>query len=115
MIGYFAPFPKMWLTMGNQVGRSGRILSGVETLALYLIEALALVGLWSGRRVVGVWFLWLVSAMGLISLALVVVNVGALSRLRYVFAILLIILASDGGRRLFESLQKRKTLLASTS
>jgi len=115
MIGYFAPFPKMWLTTGNQVGRSGRILSGVETLALYLIEALALVGLWSGRRLVGVWFLWLVSAMGLISLALVVVNVGALSRLRYVFAILLIILASDGGRRLFESLQKRKTLLASTS
>jgi len=115
MIGYFAPFPRMWLTTGNQVGRSGRILSGVETLALYLIEALALVGLWSGRRLVGVWFLWLVSAMGLISLGLVVMNVGALYRLRYIFAILLIILATEAGRRIFESFHKRKHLLASSS
>ena len=114
MIGYFAPFPNMWLSTGNQVGRGGRILSGVETVALYLIEALALVGLWGGRRLVAAWFLWLVSALGLISLGLVVVNVGALYRLRYVFAILLMILATEGGRRIFESFQKRKPHLASS-
>ena len=96
MIGYFAPFPNMWFGAGLQVSRAGRLLSGIEMLGIYLIEALAIVGLWKGRRRFAVWFLWLVSAMGLTSLGLVVLNIGALYRLRYVFVILLLVLAAGG-------------------
>lgn len=96
VIGFFAPFPNMWLGAGNQVGPAGRRLSGVETLAMYLVEGLAIVGLWTGWRRFSVWLLWLVATIGMISLGLVVVNVGALYRLRYVFVILLIILAAEG-------------------
>ncbi len=89
-IGFFAPFPNMWFATGNQVGSVGRLISGVETMATYVVEALAMIGLWRGsrgRRRFSVWFLWLVATMGMISLGLVVVNVGALYRLRYVFLI----------------------------
>jgi len=96
MIGYLAPFPNMWLGTGLQVSRAGRLLSGAEMLVIYLIEGLAIVGLWKGRRRFAVWFLWLVSAMGLTSLGLVVLNIGALYRLRYIFIILLLVLAAGG-------------------
>jgi len=96
-IGFLAPFPNMWLARGKQVGSAGRLISGLETTVMYVVEVLAIVALWRGRawrRKVSVWFLWLVAAMGMISLGLVVVNGGALYRLRYVFWILLIILAT---------------------
>jgi hypothetical protein len=95
MVGYLAPFPSMWFGAGLQVSRAGRLLSGMEMLATYLVEALALFGLWLGRRRFSLWLLWLVSAMGLTSLGLVVLNVGALYRLRYIFLILLIIVATE--------------------
>ena len=113
VIGFFAPFPNMWLATGNNVGSVGRLLSGLETMAMYVVEGLAVVGLWSkgrhgrGRRTFSVWLLWLVAAMGMILLGLVVVNVGALYRLRYVFLILLIILASEGAAQTLD-LYKRK-------
>jgi hypothetical protein len=106
MIGYLAPFPNMWLAAGHQVSRGGRLLSGTEMVVIYLIEGLALVGLWSGRRRVSIWFLFLVSAMGLTSLGLVVLNIGALYRLRYVFIILLIVLATQGAQAILPHFRK---------
>jgi hypothetical protein len=106
MIGYLAPFPNMWLATGSQVSRGGRLVSGMEMLAIYLIEGLAVVGLWRGRRTFSVWFLWLVSAMGLSALGLVVLNIGALYRLRYVFLILLIVLAAEGVKPIFQHFSK---------
>jgi hypothetical protein len=112
-IGFFVPFPNMWLATGDRVGSAGRLLSGLETMAMYAVEGLVVVGLWSGsrkgrgRRRFSVWLLWLVAAMGMISLGLVVVNVGALYRLRYLFLILLIILASEGAAQTL-GLYKRK-------
>jgi hypothetical protein len=102
VIGFSAPFPNMWLATGSEVGRVGRLISGLETIAMYVVEAFAIVGIYSGARGArrfSVWFLWWVAAMGLISLGLVVVNVGALYRLRYVFLILLIILGAQGAAR----------------
>jgi hypothetical protein len=96
MIGFFAPFPNMWFAGGNQVGSSGRLLSGIETLAMYALELLALLGLWTGRRRFPVWLLASIAAAGLIILGLAVVNVGALYRLRYIFLIVLIIIAAKG-------------------
>ncbi len=108
VVGFFAPFPNMWLTAGTRVSRGGRLLSGAEMLATYLIEVFAIIGLWSGRRRESAWFLGLVTIMGVLSLGFVVINIGALYRLRYVFVILLIILASEGARFMFELIKKRK-------
>ncbi|HEV2915758.1 MAG TPA: hypothetical protein VGX92_20925 [Pyrinomonadaceae bacterium] len=94
--GFLAPYPSMWITSGSMVGRSGRILSGVEMVGMYVVEALAVVGLWSGRRRLPVWFIAVVALTGIIALGLVAVNMGVLFRLRYVFAILLVILGSGG-------------------
>lgn len=114
MIGFFAPFPNMWIETGNKVSRGGRLLSGVEMLGMYLAQVLAVIGLWSGRRRLSVWFLSLVVVMGAVSLGLVVVNIGALYRMRYVFVILLILLASEGARFTIE-LYKEARLSAGNS
>jgi 4-amino-4-deoxy-L-arabinose transferase-like glycosyltransferase len=95
-IGFFAPFPNMWLATGKQVGSAGRLLSGLESLLMYAVEGLALFGVWRARRRLSAWFLLSVASTGMIALGLVVINIGTLYRLRYVFLILLIILAADG-------------------
>ncbi len=95
-IGFFAPFPRMWFAEGKQTGSAGRLLGGAESLAMYAVEALAILGLWRARHVPAAWFLLLVAATGFVALGLVVVNVGALFRLRYVFLMLLIVLAAEG-------------------
>lgn len=99
IIGLFAPFPKMWFAAGSQNGRTGRIIGGFETAVLYLIESMALIGLWHKRRRAWAWWLLLVSLTSMTALGLVVTNVGALYRFRYVFVMLLVILGSDGVRR----------------
>jgi hypothetical protein len=95
-VGFFAPFPNMWFRDGKQVGGSGRLLSGFETVLSYVIECLALFGLWRRRRDVAAWLLCLVMTLGALVLGLVVANIGALYRLRYPFWTLLIILGAGG-------------------
>ena len=99
VIGFFAPFPKMWLEPGS-FGRAGRILSGLETLAMYLLYVPVGVCVWRERRNSKMWFVFLVATAGLVGLGLVVVNAGALYRLRYAFWMMLIVLAADGIRHL---------------
>ena len=94
VIGFFAPFPRMWVQRGS-FGRVGRLLSGAETLAMYVLYAAAFVCVWRNRRQLELWLLFLVASIGTIALGLVVVNAGALYRLRYVFWILFIIMAAD--------------------
>jgi hypothetical protein len=110
MIGFFAPFPNMWLATGRHVGSGARLLSGLETMAMLVVEGIALIGLWRERRRFAVWWLGLVAAMGMISLGLVVVNVGALYRLRYVFLILAIILAAEGAAQTLDWRKKRRVV-----
>lgn len=114
VIGFFAPFPNMWFLDGNRVGSAGRRLSGLEMIAVYLVEVLAVVGLFSGLREPGrsigrqfsIWLLPLVVVLGMVTLGLVVVNVGALYRLRYVFVVLLIIPAAQGAVQTFKWLRR---------
>ena len=117
LIGFFAPFPNMWLATGRHVGSGARLLSGMETMAMFVVEGLALIALWRERRCFAVWWLALVAAMGMISLGLVVVNVGALYRLRYVFLILLILLAAQAATQIWDWFRTnrldRKRLVAS--
>jgi hypothetical protein len=95
-IGFCAPFPYMWLASGSMVGSAGRRLAGIESVGMYLIELIALIGLWIGRGKLLTWFLFAMACMGVTALGLVVPNIGTLYRLRYLFLILLIILAAGG-------------------
>lgn len=106
-IGLFAPFPEMWFARGNEVGAAGRLVSGLETLAMYIVELLALVTAWHERRSLSVWLLLLTALVGLTVLGLVVANVGALYRLRYAFWILLIIPGARTAQRVLLALTKR--------
>ena len=99
VIGFFAPFPKMWVERGT-FGHAARILSGLETLAMYFLYAAAAYCLWRERRNLQVWLLFLVAAIGMAGLGLVVVNAGALFRIRYVFWMMIIVLAAEGLRKL---------------
>lgn len=93
VIGFFAPFPNMWVQAGS-FGRAGRFLSGTETLAMYFLYLAVAFCLWHDRRNLKMWFVFLIAATGMLALGLVVVNAGALYRIRYVFWMLLIVIGS---------------------
>ena len=94
VIGFFAPFPRMWFERGSY-GAAGRLLSGAETLLMYFLYCGVAVCVWRNRRRVEMWWLFLLATLGTIALGLVVENAGALYRLRYVFWIMFIIMAAD--------------------
>lgn len=93
-IGYFAPFPTLWLTEGGKVGNVGRIVSGFEMTWTYLFEALACFFVWRTRKRFSSWLLVLATVFGMLALGLVVTNVGTLYRVRYPFWILIVIMAA---------------------
>ncbi|MET0650385.1 MAG: hypothetical protein ABW208_27570 [Pyrinomonadaceae bacterium] len=99
LIGLFAPFPAIWFEDGAMVGRSGRLIAGAEMCLVYLLWFPALACVWRWRRDARVLFLLAVILLGAVGLGLVVVNVGALYRMRYVFWITLMILASGPTRQ----------------
>lgn len=99
-IGLLAPFPRMWFTSGEQVGRLGRLLSGLEMLLMYGIMILVLCGLWQRGTHFATWFLVTIAVLSVLALGLVTPNIGALYRMRYPFWILLIIVGVDSVLRL---------------
>jgi hypothetical protein len=108
VVGFFAPFPNMWLSAGRQVGLGGRLLSGFETVFTYMIEFLALLGLWTKRKELTAWFLFSAVVFSFIALGLVVTNIGALYRLRYPFWALLVVLGAGGVAHLLSRLGSRQ-------
>jgi len=111
VVGFLGPFPNMWFAAGRQVGSSGRLLAGFETLLSYMFECLALFGLWRERKNLSAWFIFLVITLGAVALGLVVANIGALYRLRFPFWVLLIICGANGAVYLFH----RRAIVASAS
>jgi hypothetical protein len=93
-IGYLAPFPSMWFEGGYNVGRAGRLMSGIETTLTYLLEILACVFLWKNKEHFSSWLLLLTTMIGILALGLVVVNTGTLYRMRYPFWTLIVIMAA---------------------
>jgi hypothetical protein len=110
LIGLCAPFPGMWLHAGENVGTAGRLLSGVETLLMCFVELLALQSLWHRRRQAPVWLLILIALIGVLALGMVVVNVGALYRQRYLFWILFVIVGAGTVSRIHGWLRVRGAL-----
>jgi len=94
-IGLFAPFPRMWFEVGT-VGRMARIVAGIETLVMYLFYIPAAVCVWKQRRNLKMWLVLLFALTSMIGLGFVVANAGALFRLRYVFWMMMIVLATKG-------------------
>lgn len=115
VIGMFAPFPNLWIGSGAQVGRSGRLVAGAETLVMYVGYLFAAIALWMRRRNLIVWFLVSIACCGAIALSLVVVNMGTLYRLRFPFWILLIIVATDGAFAMFRTLREKVQLSVNSS
>jgi hypothetical protein len=107
VIGFFAPFPNMWFASGTQVGRAGRLLSGLETLLTYFIICLAVVSVVRMRKSLAVWWIVLTTFVGVTGLGFIVLNVGALYRTRYVFWILLVILGAGGLQWLWQKICHR--------
>ena len=95
VIGFFSPFPKMWIEAGS-FGRAPRLMSGLETLVMYFLYLVVGLSAWRARRNMKMWLVFLVATIGMLALGLVVVNVGALFRIRYVFWMMLIVLAARG-------------------
>jgi hypothetical protein len=95
VIGVFAPFPNMWIETGS-FGRAPRLASGIEMLAMYFVYLAAGLCAWRERRNMKMWLVFLVATIGMLALGLVVVNAGALFRIRYVFWMMLIVLAARG-------------------
>lgn len=96
VVGCCAPFPTMWLVAGQRVGSAGKLLSGAETLVMYVIGLLALLAVVRPPRRLAAALLLSISILGITLLGLVVPNIGALYRFRYVFWVLLIILGVKG-------------------
>jgi CHASE2 domain-containing sensor protein len=95
VIGSFAPFPYMWIESGS-FGRASRLASGFETLVMYAGYLVAGLCVWRERRNLKMWLVFLVATIGMLALGLVVVNAGALFRIRYVFWMMVIVLAARG-------------------
>jgi glycosyltransferase involved in cell wall biosynthesis len=95
-IGFFAPFPSMWYLPGAKLGLSARVLSGVETLLIYFVELMALLGIWRARKRISAWYVFAIVGVGILVLGVIVPNVGALYRFRFSFWMLLIILGAGG-------------------
>jgi hypothetical protein len=96
VVGYCAPFPSMWLVAGQRVGSAGRLLSGAETLIMYGIGLLALFAVVRPPKRLAASLLLSITILGVTLIGLVVPNIGALYRIRYVFWVLLIILGVKG-------------------
>lgn len=94
-IGLLAPFPNMWFVPGANVGLKGRVLSGMETLVIYLFVVMALIALWRGRSRLAIWLTGVIILVGSAALGYVVVNISTLYRMRYGFWMLVIILGAD--------------------
>lgn len=95
LVGLCAPFPAMWFGAGGNVGAAGRLLAGCETLLMYVVVGLAFACLWRRRRELPAWLLLAAALVGVTALGLVVVNVGALYRQRYLFWLLFVVAGAE--------------------
>jgi len=109
-IGLWAPFPNAWFAPGMLVGRTGRIISGGEMVATYMLEVLALFGLWRARRDVFAWLLAVIAILGVTALGLIVINVGSLYRLRYPYWIFWAMLGAGGAVHIWSRLAARNSV-----
>jgi len=106
IIGMFAPFPNAWFATGQHVGRSGKLLAGFETVLIYFMELLCVVGFWQRRHLFASWLLLFTAVLGCAAVALVMVNLGTIYRLRYSFWMLIVVLGSGALAQLLSKISR---------
>ena len=82
-IGFFSPFPNLWISPGVETGYIGRILAGLETLIGYLIFVGFFTVLILEKKILKpVAPVLIIAAIIIVLLGFAVSNVGAIYRMR---------------------------------
>ncbi len=82
-VGFLSPFPGYWVSEGQQTGYIGRIISGIETLLMYLVFLGFLWALLTHRKIFYALIPILIFSVIIITLlGLAVPNIGAIYRMR---------------------------------
>jgi hypothetical protein len=86
MIGFFEPFPNRWFKEGKSAGRISRITAGLEMFVLYLLLPgfLYFVVVSKVPLQIRIWLAVLCVSLILLT-SLLVTNIGALMRMRFVY------------------------------
>jgi hypothetical protein len=107
-IGFLAPFPRHWFEKAKVAGRPSRVFAGIEMMVWYLLLPGFLYFIISRGNPIQV-RLWLLIYSGILVLltALVVTNLGALYRMRFVYFLPILIGGLEGWATLYrQRLQK---------
>jgi len=102
IIGFLAPFPSHWFGTARTAGSASRILAGLEMMVWYLLLPGFLYFLFTGPVPPHIRIWMLVYTLSLVVLtSLVVTNIGALYRLRYVYFLPILIGGLEGWARFY--------------
>jgi hypothetical protein len=102
LIGFLAPFPSQWFGDATTAGRASRILAGLEMMVWYILLPGFVYFLFSGTVAPHIRIWMLVYTLTLVVLtSLVVTNIGALYRLRYVYFLPILIGGLEGWARFY--------------
>jgi len=102
LIGFFAPFPSHWFGRPITAGPASRILAGIEMMLWYILLLGFVYFLFTGPVAWQIRIWMLVYTLTLVVLtSLVVTNIGALYRLRYVYFLPILIGGMEGWTRFY--------------
>jgi hypothetical protein len=102
IIGFLAPFPSHWIGVARTAGRASRILAGLEMMVWYILLPGFVYFLFSGTVAPHIRIWMLVYTLSLVLLtALVVTNIGALYRMRFVYFLPILIGGLEGWARFY--------------
>ena len=100
IFGFLAPFPSHWFGTPRTAGRASRILAGLEMMLWYILLLGFVYFLFTGPVALQIWIWMLLYTLSLVVLtSLVVTNIGALYRLRYVYFLPILIGGLEGWTR----------------
>ena len=108
LVGFLAPFPLQWFEDAKTAGRASRLVAGLEMVVWYVLLVGFLYFLVTGPvdLYIRIWMLVYTSSLVLLT-ALVVTNIGALYRMRFVYFLPILIGGLEGWARLwFRKFQK---------
>jgi hypothetical protein len=101
IIGFLAPFPSHWFGQARTAGRASRLVAGFEMMVWYLFLPGFLYFLFTGPvdLHIKVWMLLYTITLVVLT-GLVVTNIGALYRMRYVYFLPILVGGLEGWTRL---------------
>ena len=102
LIGFLAPFPSQWFGDATIAGRASRLVAGLEMVVWYVLLVGFLYFLVTGPvdLYIRIWMLIYTLSLVLLT-ALVVTNIGALYRMRFVYFLPILIGGLEGWARFY--------------